>query len=81
MVLAVLDLLAFLFQTMFSLLVILFLIELHAQNNTFKLTLKSASDFLKVRLWVINDFESEICPMRGVNINDDDSDDMIIISS
>ena len=34
-VLPVLDLLVFLFQTMFSFLVILFVIKLHAGNNTF----------------------------------------------
>ena len=60
---------------MFSLLVIFFFVELHAQNNNFKLTLKNGNDLLTVRLWVINDFESEICPMMGVNINDNDNDE------
>ena len=45
-VLPVLDLLVFLFQTMFSFLVILFVIKLYAGNNTF--------DFF---LWLLKDFE------------------------
>ena len=60
---------------MFSRLVILFFIELHAQNNNFKRTLKNGNGLLTVRLWVINDFESEICPMMGVNINGDGNDE------
>ena len=38
-VLPVLDPLVFLFQTMFSLVVILFVIKFYARNNTFKFTL------------------------------------------